>query len=80
MFDEAHNMGSEGFMKAAKQRKFYKKIGLSATPLRDWDEQGSNDFINNFFDSEIPVIQFTMKRRSMDDSYVNIIIFHISVF
>lgn len=62
VFDEAHNMGSEGFMKAAKQRKFYKKIGLSATPLRDWDEQGSNDFINNFFDSEIPVIKFTMKQ------------------
>ena len=61
VFDEAHNMGSEGFMKAAKQRKFYKKIGLSATPLRDWDEQGSNDFINNFFNSENPVIKFTMK-------------------
>ena len=61
VFDEAHNMGSEGFMKAAKHRKFYKKIGLSATPLRDWDEQGSNDFINNFFNSETPVIQFTMK-------------------
>jgi len=61
IFDEAHNMGSIGFMKATKQSKFYKRIGLSATPFRDWDEQGSNDFISNFFGSEKPVFQFTME-------------------
>lgn len=61
IFDEAHNMGSIGFMKATKHSKFYKRIGLSATPLRDWDEQGSNDFISNFFGSENPVIRFTME-------------------
>jgi len=61
VFDEAHNMGSLGFMKSANNKKFNKRIGLSATPLRDWDEQGSNDFINNFFNSEKPVFKYTMK-------------------
>jgi len=61
VFDEAHNMGSIGFMKSTKKKIFGKTIGLSATPLRDWDEQGSNDFIDNFFKSEKPVFKFSME-------------------
>ena len=62
IFDEVHKMGAVGTMKSISKMKFGRRIGLSATPLRDWDEQGSNDFIQNFFMSEKPIFQFSMKQ------------------
>ena len=62
VFDEAHRMGAKGVMKAIDKIEFKKTIGLSATPFRDWDEQGSNDFVNNFFKSSEPIYSFPMEK------------------
>lgn len=52
IFDEAHHMAGPTFMEKLQEFKFENRIGLSATPLKDWDEEGSNDFILSFFKSE----------------------------
>jgi len=52
IFDEAHHMAGPLFMEKLKEFKFSNRIGLSATPLKDWDEEGSNEFILSFFKSE----------------------------
>lgn len=46
--DEAHNMGSTLILKAMKRVVFQRRIGLSATPHRQYDPQG-NRSINDFF-------------------------------
>ena len=46
--DEAHNMGSTLMLKAMKRVVFQRRIGLSATPHRQYDPQG-NRSINDFF-------------------------------
>ncbi|MCY4298928.1 MAG: DEAD/DEAH box helicase family protein [Flavobacteriaceae bacterium] len=61
VFDEAHNMGAVGFMNTNKDYQYNKRIGLSATPLRDWDEAGSNDYIYSFFNIKKPTFEFKMK-------------------
>lgn len=45
--DEVHNLGSEGFIKDPPQF-FQYKIGLSATPIRQYDEDGSNILLDYF--------------------------------
>jgi superfamily II DNA or RNA helicase len=54
VFDETHNMGAGGFMNGIKNIEFNKRIGLSATPLRLWDENNENKFIEDFFNSPFP--------------------------
>lgn len=54
VFDETHNMGASGFMNSIRDLEFDRKIGLSATPLRLWDENDENMFIETFFDSSPP--------------------------
>jgi superfamily II DNA or RNA helicase len=54
IFDETHNMGAGGFMNGIKNIEFNKRIGLSATPLRLWDENNENQFIEDFFNSPFP--------------------------
>ena len=49
--DEAHNMGASLMLKAMKRVVFQRRIGLSATPYRQYDPQG-NRSINNFFGIE----------------------------
>jgi superfamily II DNA or RNA helicase len=46
--DEAHNMGSPLMLKAMKQLTYKRRIGLSATPDRQFDH-GANKAIRNFF-------------------------------
>lgn len=46
--DEAHNMGSATMKKRLKQIKYLRRIGLSATPERQFDDEG-NAVIKNFF-------------------------------
>lgn len=46
--DEAHNMGSTLMLKAMKRVVFQRRIGLSATPHRQYDPHG-NRSINDFF-------------------------------
>jgi superfamily II DNA or RNA helicase len=45
--DEAHNFGSQGFLKVIPHF-INKRIGLSATPERQFDDNG-NKLLNNFF-------------------------------
>lgn len=49
--DEAHTLGSAGFQKM-NPIYFEYKIGLSATPERAFDEEGSN-YLDNFFGGEV---------------------------
>jgi len=67
VFDETHNMGAGGFMRAISDLKFEKKIGLSATPLRLWDENNENQFIEDFFNTSPP---YTYS-YSMEDAIKN---------
>ena len=46
--DEVHNMGSKLIMKRLPEIKYLRRIGLSATPDRQYDEEG-NLAINSFF-------------------------------
>ena len=45
--DEAHNLGSEGFM-ATPPTFFDYRLGLSATPVRQYDEAGTKDLLAFF--------------------------------
>jgi len=46
--DEAHNMGSSGILKKLKDITYLRRIGLSATPERQFDNIG-NEKLNKFF-------------------------------
>jgi len=46
--DEAHNMGAKGIMKRLKYIPYCRRIGLSATPDRQFDDKG-NQCISEFF-------------------------------
>lgn len=54
VFDETHNMGASGFKSKLSQLVINKTIGLSATPLRLWDENNENEFIESFFNTSPP--------------------------
>ena len=55
--DEAHNLGSEGFV-SNPPTFFEHRLGLSATPIRQYDEEGT-DALFEFFGSV--VFRFTLK-------------------
>ena len=49
--DECHNMGSGSLVKRLKNIPYLRRIGLSATPERQFDDEG-NEKLRNFFGSE----------------------------
>lgn len=49
--DEAHNIGSGSLKKKLKDISYVRRIGLSATPKRQFDDEG-NKAINEFFGTE----------------------------
>lgn len=49
--DEAHNMGSPGILKQLRNIPYFRKIGLSATPERQFDEE-ANQKLFAFFGAE----------------------------
>ena len=55
--DEVHNLGTPGFLKAPP-KNFEYRMGLSATPIRQYDERGTEGLLDYF--GEI-VFQFTLK-------------------
>lgn len=60
--DEAHNIGSESVRNIFRKLKIEKRIALSATPNRIYDEEGSAE-IETFFNDKSPYIyNFSMKR------------------
>ena len=59
--DEAHNVGASQILKEFKKLKFPKRIGLSATPERLYDDE-SNSEINKIFNDSYPyIVSFTME-------------------
>ena len=60
--DEVHNMGSQGILKLLPNIHLQKRIGLSATPNRKFDEEG-NEAIENFFNDKSPYkVSYSMKQ------------------
>lgn len=55
--DETHNLGSQGLLRLLPNIHLEKRIGLSATPHRKFDEVG-NQAIQEFFNDEPPYIVF----------------------
>jgi superfamily II DNA or RNA helicase len=53
--DETHNLGSQGLLRLLPTIHLEKRIGLSATPHRKFDEAG-NQAIQEFFNDEPPYI------------------------
>jgi superfamily II DNA or RNA helicase len=60
--DEAHNMGANNIKKQLDRINVQKKIGLSATPKRIYDLEGTNAIDNFFNDSPPYVYSFNMER------------------
>ncbi len=60
--DEAHNMGSPSLLRLLPRIHLGKRIGLSATPNRKYDDLG-NEAIEQFFKDKSPfVYSYTMKQ------------------
>lgn len=69
--DEAHNMGAKNIKAAMKNSLIKKRIGLSATPKRIYDPEGT-DFIDDFFkDKEPYTYSFSMKQAMEMDFLTN---------
>ena len=68
--DEAHNMGSSSCLKLLSKIRYEKRIGLSATPERQFDEIG-NQAICSFFGCSLNsyTFSFTMK-EAIDKDYL----------
>lgn len=60
--DEAHNIGSPSVLERLPAVTFSKKIGLSATPKRIYDPEGSTVIESFFKDQEPYTYSFTMER------------------
>jgi superfamily II DNA or RNA helicase len=59
--DETHNLGSQGLLKLLPNIHLEKRIGLSATPNRKFDEQG-NQTIQEFFNDQPPyIVSYSME-------------------
>ncbi|MFC4263018.1 DEAD/DEAH box helicase family protein [Ferruginibacter yonginensis] len=60
--DEAHNLGSKSVLSKLSNVLIQKRIGLSATPKRIYDIEGSSAMENFFNDSEPYTYSFSMER------------------
>lgn len=59
--DETHNLGSQGHLRLLPNIHLEKRIGLSATPHRKFDEAG-NQAIQDFFNDKPPyIVSYTME-------------------
>ncbi len=59
--DETHNLGSQGLLRILPNIHLEKRIGLSATPHRKFDELGNNA-IQEFFNDEPPyIVSYSME-------------------
>lgn len=65
--DEAHNIGSGNVKSKLAQLKIKKRIGLSATPKRAYDPEGTKDIEVFFNDSEPFTYTFSMERAIEED-------------
>ncbi|REA58219.1 DNA repair helicase [Dyadobacter luteus] len=59
--DETHNLGSQGLLRLLPNVHLKKRIGLSATPHRKFDDVG-NKYIQEFFNDEPPyIVSYSME-------------------
>lgn len=68
--DEAHNIGAEKTLEAFNQLKFKKRIALSATPKRVYDEIGTHKIEQIFSDNEPYTYNFSMG-RAIDERHLS---------
>ena len=69
--DEAHNMGAKNIKASFKNSQIQKRIGLSATPKRVYDIEGT-EFIDKYFnDNEPYTYSFSMKQAMEIDFLTN---------
>ncbi len=69
--DEAHNLGANNLKKSLLEINPIKRIGLSATPKRIYDPEGTK-FISDFFrDKEPYVYNFSMERALSEGRLTN---------
>jgi len=54
IFDEAHNIGAPKFKESIRDISLDRVIGLSATPLRLWDDNNENQFIEKLLHTQPP--------------------------
>lgn len=59
--DECHNMASGSFVKRLKEIPYFRRIGLSATPERQFDENGNNKLRRFFGSEEHYTYEYSMK-------------------
>lgn len=59
--DEAHNMGSATLLNLLSKIKYERRIGLSATPERQFDEEGNKKLFTFFGSSEKYTYEYTME-------------------
>ena len=71
VFDEVHELGAPKRKSIVSELTFKKVIGLSATPLRLWDDNDENNFIENLFNSYHPDYTFTFSmERAINDGFL----------
>ena len=67
--DEAHNVGAPKMRSVLGDIKQTKRLGLSATPRRDFDDEG-NLAIEHFFDSAPPYTYSFPMARAIEEGYL----------
>jgi superfamily II DNA or RNA helicase len=59
--DETHNLGSQGLLRLLPNIHLEKRIGLSATPQRKFDEQGNQAIQEFFYDKPPYIVSYSME-------------------
>lgn len=67
--DEAHNMGAKSILNRLKGIKFLRRIGLSATPERQFDVKGNNSILDFFGCDNGYTFEYTM-RDAIDNGFL----------
>lgn len=67
--DETHNLGSQGLLKLLPTIHLEKRIGLSATPHRKFDESG-NKAIEEFFNDKPPYIVSYSMQQALENGFL----------
>lgn len=65
--DEAHNMGANSVLNKLENINLEKRIGLSATPKRIYDEEGTRAIENFFKDKEPYTVTYSMEKAINND-------------
>lgn len=67
--DEAHNMGARRILDRLDGIKFLRRIGLSATPERQFDETGNRELMTFFGAKEHYTFEYSM-REAIDNGFL----------